>query len=104
MSIIATLGELGDPRAFGLLKDALSSPEGLVQGAAIGSLGELRNPEAVSLLKPFVTHEDWQIRYRVAQALGNLGGEDAKALAEELSKDGMGQVAEMAALAIAQIP
>jgi HEAT repeat protein len=104
MSIIATLGELGDPRAFELLKDALSSPEGLVQGAAIGSLGELRNREAVELLKPFVTHEDWQVRYRVAQALGNLGGEEAKALAEDLSHDGVGQVAEMAALAIAQIP
>jgi HEAT repeat protein len=103
MSIIATLGELGDPRAFELLKEALSSPEGLVQGAAIGSLGELKNPDAVPLLRPFATHEDWQIRYRVAQAVGNLGGEEAKALAEELSKDGMGQVAEMAVLAIAQM-
>jgi HEAT repeat protein len=97
MSIIATLGELGDPRAFDLLKEALSSPEGLVQGAAIGSLGELKNPEAVPLLRPFATHEDWQIRYRVAQALGNLGGAEARA------KDEVGQVAEMAGLAIAQI-
>ena len=103
MSIIATLGELGDPRAFDLLKEALSSPEGLVQGAAIGSLGELKNPEAVPLLRPFATHEDWQIRYRVAQALGNLGGSEARALAEDLSKDEVGQVAEMAGLAIAQI-
>jgi HEAT repeat protein len=103
MSIIATLGELGDPRAFDLLKEALSSPEGLVQGAAIGSLGELKNPEAVPLLRPFATHEDWQIRYRVAQALGNLGGAEARTLAEDLSKDEVDQVAEMAGLAIAQI-
>lgn len=103
MSIIATLGELGDPRAFDLLKEALSSPEGLVQGAAIGSLGELKNPEAVGLLRPFATHEDWQIRYRVAQALANLGGAEARALAEDLTKDEVEQVAEMARLAIAQI-
>ncbi|WP_404783840.1 phycobilisome degradation protein NblB [Altericista sp. CCNU0014] len=103
MSIVATLGELGDPRGFDLLKDALASPEALVQGAAIGSLGELRNPEAVPLLRPFATHEDWQVRYRVAQALGNLGGAEAKALAESLSHDEVGQVAEMAGLAIAQI-
>jgi HEAT repeat protein len=103
MSIIATLGELGDSRAFDLLKEALSSPEGLVQGAAIGSLGELKNPEAVPLLKPFATHEDWQMRYRVAQALGNLGGAEAKVMAEALSRDEVGQVAEMAELAISQI-
>jgi HEAT repeat protein len=103
MSIIATLGELGDPRAFDLLKEALSSPEGLVQGAAIGSLGELKNPEAVPLLRPFATHEDWQMRYRVAQALGNLGGAEAKVMAEALSRDAVGQVAEMAELAMAQI-
>jgi HEAT repeat protein len=103
MSIVATLGELGDPRAFELLKDALSSPEGLVQGAAIGSLGELKNPEAVAWLQPFATHEDWQIRYRVAQALGNLGGDEARTLAETLSHDEVAQVAEMARLAIVQI-
>ncbi len=103
MSIVSTLGELGDPRGFELLKEALSSSETLVQGAAIGSLGELRNPEAVPLIQPFATNEDWQIRYRVAQALGNLGGAQAQALAEHLSHDPVEQVAEMARLAIAQI-
>jgi HEAT repeat protein len=103
MSIISTLGELGDPRGFELLKDALSSPEALVQGAAIGSLGELKNPEAVPLIQPFATHEDWQIRYRVAQALGNLGGPEALALAQVLSQDPMEPVADMAKMAIAQI-
>jgi HEAT repeat protein len=103
MSIISTLGELGDPRGFELLKEALTSPETLVQGAAIGSLGELKNPEAVPLIQPFATNEDWQIRYRVAQALGNLGGAEARVLAEHLSHDEVEQVAEMARLAIAQI-
>jgi HEAT repeat protein len=103
MSIISTLGELGDPRGFELLKQALSSSEGLIQGAAIGSLGELKNPEAVALIQPFSTNEDWQIRYRVAQALSNFSGADARALAEILSQDAVEQVAEMARLAIAQI-
>lgn len=103
MSIVSTLGELGDPRGFELLKEALSSSEALVQGAAIGSFGELRNPDAVPLIQPFATNEDWQIRYRVAQALGNLGGTEAKALATQLSKDPVEQVAEMARLSLAQI-
>jgi HEAT repeat protein len=100
MSIVSTLGELGDPRGFDLLQQALSSPEGLVQGAAIGSLGELKNPAAVALIRPFATHEDWQIRYRVAQALGNLGGTEAKIILETLKHDSAEPVAEMATLSL----
>ncbi|MGB8699564.1 MAG: HEAT repeat domain-containing protein [Thermosynechococcaceae cyanobacterium] len=103
MSIIATLGELGDPRSLPLLKEALSSPEGLVLGAAIGSLGELKDPQVLPLLEPFITHDDWQIRYRIAQALGNLGGDPAKALLETLTQDEIPQVAEMAKLALQQL-
>jgi HEAT repeat protein len=102
MSIISTLGELGDPRSFELLKAALSSPEALVQGSAIGSLGELKDGQAIPLIQPFTTHEDWQIRYRVAQALGNIGGAEAQALLEVLSRDPMSQVADMAAVALQQ--
>jgi HEAT repeat protein len=103
MSIIATLGELGDPRGFDLLKEALSSPEALVQGAAIGSLGELKNPESVSLFEPFLTSEDWQIRFRVVQALGNIGGDEARAMLQVLAQDPMSQVAETAAIALTQL-
>jgi HEAT repeat protein len=103
MSIIATLGELGDPRSFDLLKEALSSPEALVQGSAIGSLGELKNPESVALFEPFLTNEDWQIRFRVVQALSNIGGEEARAMLQILTQDSMPQVSESAAIALAQI-
>jgi HEAT repeat protein len=103
MSIISTLGELGDPRSFDLLKEALASPEGLVQGAAIGSLGELKNPESVAWFEPFLTNEDWQIRYRVVQALSNIGGEEAKAMLQMLTQDTMPQVSEMAAIALDQL-
>jgi HEAT repeat protein len=104
MSIVSTLGELGDPRSFNLLQQALSSPEGLVQGAAIGSLGELKNPEAIALISPFATHEDWQIRYRVAQALGNIGSTEAKSLLETLKHDSAEPVVEMATLSLSHLP
>jgi HEAT repeat protein len=104
MSIIATLGELGDPRCFNLLKEALASTEALVQGAAIGSLGELKNPESIPWFEPFLTHEDWQLRYRVVQALGNIGGAEAKEMLQVLAQDSIPQVSEMAAIALAQIP
>lgn len=72
-SIIATLGELGDPRGFELLKDALNSREELIQTAAIGSLGELGDPRAIPLLTPYTSSSDWQIRFRAEQALEHLG-------------------------------
>ncbi|MEB3148806.1 MAG: HEAT repeat domain-containing protein, partial [Sphaerospermopsis sp.] len=95
-SIIATLGALGDPRSFELLKQALASDNGLVQTAAISSLGELGNPDAVPLLATYSTNSDWQVRYRVVQALGNLGGAEAKAILETLVNDEVEAVAKEA--------
>ncbi|MDF2388459.1 HEAT repeat domain-containing protein [Nostoc ellipsosporum NOK] len=92
-SIIATLGELGDPRAFNLLKEALTSENELVQTAAISALGELGNPEAVALLTPYASNPDWQIRYRVVQALTRLGGADAQSVLKTLTNDQVEPVA-----------
>ncbi|MCP6758690.1 MAG: HEAT repeat domain-containing protein [Fischerella sp. CENA71] len=86
-SIIATLGELGEPRSFDLLQQALSSDNELVQTAAISSLGDLGNAQAIPLLAPYATNPDWQIRYRVAQALGRLKGTEAKNILETLAND-----------------
>jgi HEAT repeat protein len=87
VSVIATLGELGDPRSFDLLQQALSSDNELVKTAAIGSLGELGDVRAVSLLAPLANDSDWQIRHRLVQALNLLGGEEAKSILEFLTKD-----------------
>ncbi|WP_315787237.1 phycobilisome degradation protein NblB [Fischerella sp. JS2] len=92
-SIIATLGELGDPRSFELLQQALSSDNELVQTAAISSLGDLGDTQAVPLLAPYATNPDWQIRYRVAQALGRLKSTDAKTILETLVNDEVEAVA-----------
>ncbi|YAF93907.1 MAG: phycobilisome degradation protein NblB [Nodularia sp. CChRGM 3473] len=99
-SIIATLGELGDPRAFALLKQALSSENELVQTAAISSFGELGDIQAISLLVPFASNSDWQIRYRVVQALTRLGGADAKSVLETLVDDEVEAVANEARKAL----
>jgi HEAT repeat protein len=48
MSIIATLGELGDPRGLDLLKASLSNENEMVLTAAIGAIGELGDPQAVA--------------------------------------------------------
>jgi HEAT repeat protein len=95
-SIIAALGELGDPRGFELLKEALTSDINLVQTAAISSFGELGNIDAVPLIAPFASHEDWQIRYRLVQALGHLGGSEANSALEALANDEIEQVATAA--------
>ena len=95
-SIIAALGELGDPRSFELLEEALNSSISLVQTAAISSLGELGDVRAVPLLTPYATNPDWQIRYRLVQALSRLGGAEAIATLEALTKDEKAEVAQEA--------
>lgn len=99
-SIIATLGELGDPRSFELLEEALDSPTSLVQTAAISSLGDLGDSRAIPLMSRFVTDSDWQIRYRVVQALGKLGGEESRSTLEALAKDEKEEVAQEAQAAL----
>lgn len=96
MSIVASLGEMGDPRGFELLKEALASDTNLIQTTAIGSLGELGDTRAVPLLIPFATNSDWQIRYRLAQALNRLGGSQARSTLEKLANDEVEQVAQEA--------
>jgi HEAT repeat protein len=95
-SIVAALGELGDPRGFDLLQVALNSDNELIATAAISSLGELGDNRAVELLVPFANNEDWQIRYRLVQALGRLGGETSRQVLTQLAKDPINQIAEEA--------
>jgi HEAT repeat protein len=95
-SIIAALGELGEPRGFDLLQEALNSDKDLMQTVAISAFGELGDSRAVPLLIPFANHEDWQIRYRLVQALGRLGGSEARSVLEQLAGDEVEQIAREA--------
>jgi len=99
-SIIATLGELGEPRSFELLKKALSSENDLIKTAAISSLGELGNIEAVPLLATHATDSDWQVRYRVVQSLNRLGGTEANSILKTMVNDESEAVAVEAQKAI----
>lgn len=94
-SVVAALGELGEPRAYDLLVKALEHSNELVRLAAIGSLGELGNPQALELLAPLAQHPDWQVRHRVAQALANFGA-PALPILQQLQSDPNANVAELA--------
>jgi HEAT repeat protein len=102
-SIIATLGELGDPRSFDLLQEALNSDIDLVKTAAISSLGDLKDARAVELLAPHVSNADWQVRYRTAQSLGKLGGTQAQSILKEMANDEVEAVAQEAKTALEQM-
>ncbi|ANV83225.1 phycocyanin alpha phycocyanobilin lyase [Picosynechococcus sp. PCC 7003] len=95
-SIVAALGELGNPNAFDLLKEALKSETELVRTSAISALGDLGDRRAIALLTPFIADEDWQVRYRLAQSLGRLGGEEVKPFLETLAQDEQAAVADEA--------
>jgi HEAT repeat protein len=95
-SIIAALAEVGEPRAYDLLVEALQSPVDLVQTAAVTALGELSEARSVPHLLPFVTSDDWQMRFRVAQALARIGTPDTQAALTQLAQDSVEQVAQAA--------
>jgi HEAT repeat protein len=95
-SIIAALGELGDPRSFELLQDALGSDNELTRTAAIGSLGELGDSRAIPLLIPYATHPDWQIRYRVVQALGRFDTPEVRTVLASMVHDEVQPIAQEA--------
>ncbi|MEB3175051.1 MAG: HEAT repeat domain-containing protein [Cyanobacteriota bacterium] len=101
MSIVATLGEMGDPRSVELLKTALSSPQSLIRAAAIGALGDLGDAGIMSILLPLAEDEDWQVRYRLALTLGQLPTPEGLAALERLSQDEAEQVAATAREALA---
>jgi HEAT repeat protein len=96
MSIVATLGEMGDRRGFDLLKIALTSENSLIRTAAISALGELGNPDALALLAPLIQDEDWQVRYRLAQAIAQLQHPDSPTLLQQLATDEVEQVSATA--------
>ncbi|NJL46621.1 MAG: HEAT repeat domain-containing protein [Leptolyngbyaceae cyanobacterium SM2_5_2] len=96
-SIIAALGELGEPESFTLLQEALASDNELVTTAAIGALGELGDKRALPVLLPYVTHPDWQVRHRLVQALAQFPHPEARAALETLTGDSSAIVAEAAA-------
>jgi HEAT repeat protein len=87
LSIVAALGEMGEPLAFEVLQDALQSEEDLVKGAAIGALGELGDDRAVALLLPLINYDDWQIRFRIAQALGRIKSTETRQALQTLVAD-----------------
>jgi HEAT repeat protein len=101
MSIVAALGELGEPRGFDILEDALTSDVELIRAAAVGALGELGDRRAVELIRPFADSDDWQLRYRVVQSLTALGGDEANAILKQMSNDTVEQVAEGARAGLA---
>jgi HEAT repeat protein len=96
MSIVATLGEMGDARGFHLLKIALNSENSLIRTAAISSLGDLRIPDALPLLLPLAKDEDWQVRFRLAIALGQFEKAEVEKVLTELAQDSFEQVAKTA--------
>lgn len=96
LSIIATLGVLGEPRGFELLKEALVCDNELIKIAAISSLGELGDIQAIPLLAPYATNPDWQVRHRVVMALSNFDSPQAKAILANLANDEVQAVADEA--------
>ncbi len=96
MSVVAALGELGDPRGFDLLTSALESEEPIVRTMAIGALGDLKDERAIPLILGYANDDDWQVRLRLVQALGSFGTPVAHEALGRLADDEMPAVAQAA--------
>jgi HEAT repeat protein len=96
MSIVATLGEMGDARGFHLLKIALNSENSLIRTAAISALGDLQLTDAIPVLLSLAKDEDWQVRFRLAIALGQFEKAEVEKVLTELAQDPFEQVAQTA--------
>jgi HEAT repeat protein len=97
MSIVATLGELGEPLAIEILESAINSGTELLIVSAIGALGELKDERAIAILEPFAQNSDSQIRYRVAQALAYFPNSiEAKAILNTMVNDSEALVSDYA--------
>ncbi len=97
MSIVATLGELGEPLAIEILESAINSGTELLIVSAIGALGELKDERAIAILEPFAKNPDSQIRYRVAQALAYFPDSiEAKAILNTMVNDSEALVSDYA--------
>ncbi|MCY7407113.1 MAG: HEAT repeat domain-containing protein [Alkalinema sp. CAN_BIN05] len=97
MSIVATLGELGEPLAIEILESAINSGTELLIVSAIGALGELKDERAIVILEPFAQNPDSQIRYRVAQALAYFPNSiEAKVILNTMVNDSEALVSEYA--------
>jgi HEAT repeat protein len=102
-SAVVSLGNLKDPRANVVLRQALDSSESIIQMAAISALSEIGDAESVPLLLSFVQSEDWLIRQRLSEALGNLTTPKSLAALKYLQKDPHPHVVEAATFALERL-
>ncbi len=67
------------------------------------ALGEIGATDQVEALLTFLPSPDWMLRRRLAEALGNLPHPQSQAALHHLCADPQPQVAEAAALALANL-
>lgn len=96
LSIVAALGELGNPDAFELLQEAVAVDNELISTAALGALGDLGDERGLPILLSYTDNSDWQVRHRLVQALSNFSQPAALDALKQLSQDESPIVAEAA--------
>ncbi len=99
-SLVAAMGELGNPLAYDYLMEALAQDNDLIRTAAAAALGDLGDPRAIPALEAYIGSDDWQLRYRVALALAQIGGDAARPGLARLAQDDVEQVAAHATQAL----
>uniref|UniRef100_A0A7S2ZH45 Uncharacterized protein n=1 Tax=Rhodosorus marinus TaxID=101924 RepID=A0A7S2ZH45_9RHOD len=77
-SIAAGLGELGNLKAFDLLKGILEdeASDDLLKVAALGSLGDLKAPGTAEIVEPFLEAEDASVKARAEATMSILKPEE----------------------------
>jgi|GEM_PF-2690761 len=100
-----SLGEIGDPQAYGALVGQLKHQDGHLRAAAARALGKIGDPRAVPYLANLVLDQSQPtyVRCDAAAALGMIGGQGAAAPLRQVASGEKGQLQRDAARSLARL-
>ena len=100
---VASLGQLGGPRAARLLAERVVAGPHAQRRHALMGLARIDRDEALVHSAGWITHDDWLQRAVGADALGVIGGDTALAWLEDLTRDPDGRVVARAFSALSAV-
>lgn len=101
-----SLGEIGDPRAYGALVGQLSHEDGHLRAAAARALGKIGDPRAVPYLANLLLDRSQPlcVRWDALAALRMIGGRGAAAALRQTAVAESGHLQREASRSLARLP
>jgi len=93
LEALATIAEIGDTRALGMLKKILPEARNpIIRSAILKAFGGIGSSEVIPLLKASMKDAQWLVRYQAVLSMARIAGSDCLKHVEELVLDDDGAV------------